>query len=366
MQRVILLIFGSHGHPFMLFERTRLLQLLYDRLPQNSNRVLTNKTVVSLFQSTTGVVLTCADGSTYESDLVIGADGVHSTIRSLIFPEPKLPNTILAESDSLLQPSVPPLPKGFSSTFKCIYGCGPRVPVLAIGEMTETQDGRLAWQLLTSEELVVWFFYVRMERTTTGRTRHTDEDMHALAEEHLNHPVAENGIVTFGDLWRTRKRAKLVDLEEGLLEKWHSRRVVLVGDAAHKMASNLALGANNAIESAASLTNHLRALLDTDHNLSTVSLETAFSSYQQERFGRAKWCSRLTGLLLRYAGWLNSLLLFVGRFTVIGEGDRFVADTVFPWIPRNGVVLDFVEETERKVGRIPWANSSKKGNLCSD
>lgn len=37
------------------------------------------------------------------------------------------------------------------------------------------------------------------------------------------------------DLWETRTSYHVVNLEEGLLHKWHANRMVLLGDAAAKV-----------------------------------------------------------------------------------------------------------------------------------
>jgi FAD dependent monooxygenase len=47
-------------------------------------------------------------------------------------------------------------------------------------------------------------------------------------------PITEN--ITFGDLWKTKTRHGLIAIEEGVLDKWHAGRIVLVGDAAHKVS----------------------------------------------------------------------------------------------------------------------------------
>ena len=336
------------------------MRLLFERLPSSSSaKILTSKEVVSLNQTESGVRVMCTDDSFYEGDIVIGADGVRSAVRTLMLDSS---GTGLTAQPSFLasQEPVPHMPEGYSSTFQCIFGCSPKPEALPTGEMTDTQDGALAWQLLTTADLVVWFFYIRTDRTKTIWGNHSDEEMCFLAEKYLYHPVSENGAINFGDLWRTRKRAKLVDLEEGVLDKWHyGGRVVLVGDSAHKMTSNLALGANNAMESAASLVNHLHALMQTGGSRSpdVTRLEAAFAAYQRERHGRAVWNVRYCGAMLRYAGWLNGLLRVVCRFMTINSGDRFVADVVLPWISRDCVVLNFVEEKHYRVGKIPWAEA---------
>jgi 2-polyprenyl-6-methoxyphenol hydroxylase-like FAD-dependent oxidoreductase len=289
------------------------------------------------------------DGSSYEGDIVVGADGVRSVTRNSMLSSPEL-----AASGAVTQPVDPFLPNGFKSTYKCIFGCSPRVAGLEAGELVETYDGKLMWQLLIADDSVCWFMYIRMDSSTTEWHRYTDDDMHKIAETYLDHPISQDGGVKFRDIWVPRKRAKLADLEEGVMEKWYSGRIVLVGDAAHKMTSNLGIGANNAIESVASLVNHLHGLLQKPARPEISALEEAFASYQRQRFHRSSWCTTYSGAFLRQAGLLNKVIRFFTLFMTIPPDDRLVADSVLSWIPRDGLVFDFLPEPNHKTGRIPW------------
>ncbi|KAJ5980534.1 monooxygenase, partial [Penicillium waksmanii] len=52
-----------------------------------------------------------------------------------------------------------------------------------------------------------------------------------------------------------------LDLEEASYEYWHKDRYVCIGDSIHKMTPNAGQGGNSAIESVATLSYHLSALL---------------------------------------------------------------------------------------------------------
>jgi 2-polyprenyl-6-methoxyphenol hydroxylase-like FAD-dependent oxidoreductase len=53
---------------------------MYEAQP-NKNKLLCNKQVPSIDQDEDGVKVTTKDWSVYEGDIVIGADGVCSTVR---------------------------------------------------------------------------------------------------------------------------------------------------------------------------------------------------------------------------------------------------------------------------------------------
>ncbi|KAK3346137.1 hypothetical protein B0T25DRAFT_270029 [Lasiosphaeria hispida] len=327
----------NHGHPFMLFERARLIQLLHAHLPNASTRIHTNKHVTSLSQTPSAITVSCADGTSYTGSIVLGADGVHSTIRRLLLPALRTP---------------------FTATYQCLFGTSPLPALLPPGEMTELASGPLSIQILTTPTLAVWFLYLRHPTPRPPSTSsYPDAEMHALAARYAAHAASHSGLL-FRDLWDSRIRAKLVDLEEGVLRTWSAGRAALVGDAAHKMASNLALGANSAVESAVVLVNGLRALVQREGpEPGAEGVRAVLEGWQREREGRVGWCVWVSGSMLGWAGWLNWGLWFLGLFGAAGD-ERLVADVVLPWVARDGVVLDFVPETGGKVGRVPWTHAS--------
>jgi len=56
------------------------LQVLYENIKDKS-KVLTEKRVNKVDLTKGGVEVTTSDGSTYRGDMLIGADGIHSTVR---------------------------------------------------------------------------------------------------------------------------------------------------------------------------------------------------------------------------------------------------------------------------------------------
>jgi 2-polyprenyl-6-methoxyphenol hydroxylase-like FAD-dependent oxidoreductase len=70
----------SFGYSPVFVDRQMIIQVLYDKLPDKS-KVLTNKGVTEVRQSTGGVEVVTADGETYHGDILVGADGIHSTVR---------------------------------------------------------------------------------------------------------------------------------------------------------------------------------------------------------------------------------------------------------------------------------------------
>ncbi|KAB2580409.1 FAD-dependent monooxygenase andE [Lasiodiplodia theobromae] len=72
---------NRHGYDIIFVDRQMVLQALYNHL-ESKNKVLTSKKVASVTLQEKGVKVTTADGAEFTGDILIGADGVHSTVRN--------------------------------------------------------------------------------------------------------------------------------------------------------------------------------------------------------------------------------------------------------------------------------------------
>lgn len=67
----------------MFIERRKLLPILFKRVTRREC-IKTSSRVTSVVENEDGVVVTTANGISYSADLVIGADGVRSAVRTFI------------------------------------------------------------------------------------------------------------------------------------------------------------------------------------------------------------------------------------------------------------------------------------------
>lgn len=69
------------GYPVSFLDRQKLLAILYNGIKDNG-KIQRRKEVIRVEQLDTEMRVLTKDGSWYKADLVVGADGVHSGVRS--------------------------------------------------------------------------------------------------------------------------------------------------------------------------------------------------------------------------------------------------------------------------------------------
>ncbi|CAK7212713.1 hypothetical protein SEUCBS140593_001596 [Sporothrix eucalyptigena] len=189
-----------------------------------------------------GVKVTCADGSVCEGSIVMGADGVHSKTRQLMCP--------LALREDLTRSWDAEQP--YTATYQLLFGSSRRRRPPAAA-------------------------------TTSKNTRYTDKDVQSVTQEFFEFPLTQTTKVK--DVWSLMRGAGLTNLDEGIVQHWSLGRVVLVGDACHKMTTHLGLSFNNGVQNVVVLCNKLRKVVDaTPKRLPNAhALTDVFEMYQAMR-----------------------------------------------------------------------------------
>ncbi|HEY7272432.1 MAG TPA: FAD-dependent oxidoreductase [Actinoplanes sp.] len=190
-------------------------------------------------------VVTCSDGSSRSYDLVIGADGIHSTVRALVFGGPA--------PEPVGQVSWRFVVDGDASISDWNAWLGPHRSFLAVaigGDRT--------------------YCYADLARERAVADQDWREAFADFAEP----------VVTLMSRAGTAHRA---EIEQITPPTWCAHRVVLVGDAAHAAPPNMAQGAAMAFEDAAVLAEVLTSGQPVDH---------ALEAYERRRAPRAAWVLR--------------------------------------------------------------------------
>ncbi|WP_306316945.1 MULTISPECIES: NAD(P)/FAD-dependent oxidoreductase [unclassified Streptomyces] len=179
-------------------------------------------------------VLTFADGSTAEADLVVGADGIKSVVRQRLFSD-KGPVFSGEHAYRAVIPVADAHGMVTDDNLRMYVGRGTKVYLLP----------------LRHRDQVSFDITARCE-DGTWTPRVTKEDMLATVEGFDERLVD----ITRGLDMDTVNIRAVYDIDP--IDTWHSDSVVLLGDAAHSMLHHQGQGANSAIEDAGALADALR------------------------------------------------------------------------------------------------------------
>lgn len=239
--------------------RSDLFRVLRDHAVAQGIRIEYGKQLVSASSSIDGVTARFADGTTATADILIGADGIRSTVRTLIdkdAPGPEYGGVLsfggyATGSGVRLEPGV--MYFAFGTAF---LGCW------------AAPDGRIVWfGTLPSQEPMT---AAEARQVPAAEWLKQLRDLYATdapAEVLLQHSDPETMFVT-GPMEMMPP-----------VPHWHSGRMVLVGDSAHAPSSSSGQGASLAIESAIELARCLRDLPDAP---------SAFAAYENLRRPRVE------------------------------------------------------------------------------
>lgn len=336
----------------MTFHRQDVLKILYDNLPQEVRaKVLVNKKVVNIETRPDGVQVTCADGSTFEGSIVVGADGVYSKTRGFMR---KL--ALDASPNTAVNPEKP-----YTAYYKCMWGTVPIPPGLSPGDHLDCHsDMGISSMFLTGRDRGWFFLFGLLDKPTQERMDYTESDQEAYAEQLADLHIGPG--LKFRDIWSTRYSAGMSNLDEGVLDHWSWNRIVLMGDAVHKVTPNAGWGLNSGIQDVAVLTNGLRRLLLDSSGAPTVeALEQVFQAYQEARrenmqqvFDFSATQTRQSARDGSWKGWIHwvvesitGLIPHFDWFMIRYKGSKLVS---------AGYALDFLGGWEPFSGVVPWAH----------
>src|SRR5262245_1008639 len=232
------------GIPIVVLHRAELLVLLIDAL--KPERVHLGHRCVGFHQDTGGVKARFADGSFKGADLLVGADGLNSVVRSELYGDQ--------------QPRY--------------AGCTAWRAVVSFDETVRATEswgyGSVFGQVPMSGNRVYW--YATKNAPRGQRSDHEKRDLlqlfrgwHAPIEKLID--ATPEAAILRNDIY-----------DRPVLRSWSKGRVTLLGDAAHPMTPFLGQGGCQALEDAVVLGKSLRA---------KKHIESALQAYDKARLPRA-------------------------------------------------------------------------------
>ena len=215
----------SFGAPYYHAHRAELLGVLLDALGQEG--FCLGAKVIAFDQDANSVAVTIADGTTFEGDVLVGADGIHSMVRAGLFGQEHARYTGNVAWRGLVPAEA--------------------IAHLELKKVTGVWMGpnRSIVQYYVSEGRTFnWIGISRSQQPARESWLAEGSIEDALAEYTGWHPTIRAVIQSTSRVLRQA----LYDREP--LSSWHIGRVVLLGDAAHPMLPFLAQGAAQSIEDA--------------------------------------------------------------------------------------------------------------------
>lgn len=248
--------------PRQLIDRGALHRILRERAERAGVRIHDGKKLIRVDERADGVTAHFGDGSTASADVLIGADGVHSTVRRLIdadAPAARYLGLLGFEGIADDAPDTAALEPGTMT-----FAFGKRAYYLH----WKRPDGRIGWGAnLPSPQ----YFSLKEARAVPA-----EDWLHTLRTTYANDvPGARLAAETTSETLQVVGGLHIMPP----VPHWHRGRMVLVGDAVHAPSNSTGQGASLAMESAIQLARCLRDLPD---------VPSAFTAYERLRRSRVE------------------------------------------------------------------------------
>ncbi|GJJ74504.1 hypothetical protein EMPS_06862 [Entomortierella parvispora] len=309
------------GYANRLFARPDLYELLLRQVPED--KILLSKKVLRVEEEDDKVFIHCSDNTSYEGDVLVGADGAYSAVRQNIMKDMQKEG-ILPKSD------LEELVAGYTAAVGITKPMDPEnYPQLKDKSHCHFENvvdsESLSWSVYClNDNRICWgarIQYKSMEEAKKEMFMNSEwgpEANEAFLKEFTHKLCPYGGLM--GDLIDATPKDLISKIyqEHKMFQTWFYKRSVLLGDACHKMLPAAGQGAANAFHDAVILANCLYDLKDN----SQASITAAFQSYYDQRFQHAQAgydVSKLSAKLMAGSTW----------------SDRLVRTIVFKYLPRS-------------------------------
>jgi 2-polyprenyl-6-methoxyphenol hydroxylase-like FAD-dependent oxidoreductase len=265
------------GAPSLCVHRADLLRILMDKvLTCDPKAVKTDRQCISLEENDAVVRATFDDGSHERADVLIGADGIHSAVRRLLWGDRK------------------PRYAGYFAWRGIARGASD--PLATNQGLFTVGRGVQAGCFHCGKGQIYWFITRNAPEHSRPGPAGDKADILALIENWQT-PLVQIVAATEA---HAILRNDIIDLPPDT--NWGKGRITLVGDAIHATTPNLGQGACQAMEDAVFLA----------HSLSTVaSCDVALRQYESGRFQRTKFVTDQSWQLGRILQLSNPVGVFL-------------------------------------------------------
>ncbi|KAF9167533.1 hypothetical protein DFQ27_007670 [Actinomortierella ambigua] len=309
----------------------------------NKEKLLWSKKILSTEQNAEGVSVTCADGSVYKGDILIGADGAYSTVREHMYRQMQAEGVTVPEADLL------PLRFEMYCNVGVAYGLDPAKYSCFDSKWVEL-DGTLAsdepftiWVLPVNKGGIAWVAGgKRLQPKIDDHVQERETDWAIRTQEDLSEQLRDIKLPvggTLGDLVdHTDPQAiSRVLLEDKLFTTWYHGRTVLIGDACHKLLPFGGQGATQAMLDGINLVNMLQALPENKPE----KIQQGFEAHRKARFPSAEGAfnsSVMAGKLSAERGFVAD----VSRALTLKYMPQFLVDYAMDILHRDRPIMNFL------------------------
>jgi 2-polyprenyl-6-methoxyphenol hydroxylase-like FAD-dependent oxidoreductase len=279
----------KYGLDNFTIHRADLHKILLSKI--NPAFVQTNKRIKSFDQNENNIIIHFTDGTSYETDYLIAAEGIHSVVRKKLLPESKIRYA------------------GYTCWRAVIDNTA-----LQLNECSETwgSKGRFGIVPLKNNK-IYWFACINGTEQNSKFKNFTVADL-LKQFKNYHQPIAsilqqtKNENIIWGDI---------IDVEP--MSKYAFANILLIGDAAHATTPNLGQGACQAIEDAVILADEIQKNTD---------IKTAFKQFEKRRLKRTHWIINTSNRIGKIAQSENRLLIKIRDF-IFRNSPKSVQDKQF-------------------------------------
>ncbi|KAK8129732.1 FAD-dependent monooxygenase andE [Apiospora kogelbergensis] len=302
------------GYPLVVMDRQQAIKNIYDKF-QDKSKIHSGKTIITVDTSDDGVTLTLNGGEVVTGDLLVGADGVHSFVRSEMWRlgNARQPGCFKGEG-----------PDSIKCKWMALFGIAELkgLKIQPGASLTAQKDQTIAIMSGKDRAYIVHNTVLPKELAGSEIRRFTEEERTEHAEKHFNDLIQNE--TKFGDLYRNRVRSAYVPLQQYALENWHFGRIILLGDTVHKTHPVTGMGAAMCIEDAAVFVNLLAAHLDTSLPLGPEHVEQMFSELERLRVPRSTAIVNQSFQAQSMQSWQHPLMKLFYMYVIPKLGLDFV------------------------------------------
>ena len=340
---------GSHGYKPIYFQRSHLIQALYDALPvEDKSKIKTSTKVTNIEVTETGVRVTLADGKVEEGSIIIGCDGIYSQTRQTALD---LAN---AAGKGKKLDGLPYKSVIRSYVFRRDWPTPDKDRCL----MWETRSGGLAAQGFAQKESLIVALFEHLDVPKEGYSRFSEEEKEAFKKRFVD--IHLNESLTVGDVMENDKINWdfFADQEEGKSDiVQYGGRIVLAGDSVHKITPISGLGLNMGVQQSIALVNRLNGVLSTNQSPSSATLEEAFKLFEKDCAKTLAKTLELNTILGDGVTWANWPAWFIDRVAAPWIGLKFIVTKFYSKdILRHGFVLNSLPKDGLKQGQVAWVS----------